>query len=105
MSLMKPPCDATQGAFRPASFEMLQTQTWHLARVREGSPSDMDVFWREPRPWKAVKVDKDRFTFFEGVRVYEPGGSQALGVGFMCSHHDMEIAHPLSAAQAQELLS
>jgi hypothetical protein len=93
-------------SFSPACSIALQNQTWYLARIRKGSPSDREPDFREPRPWKAVKVDINRHTFFQGCLVERPDAlpTPGLGVCFSCEDFDIDIAHPLTRDEALEWL-
>jgi hypothetical protein len=95
--------------FVPATTDVLDIRryekTWYLARVRQGGAyhvEDEDVVM--PRPWKAVRVDVARYTFFQGVLGKDRFGVETLDTLFTVPQEAIEVGPKMEETEVREWL-
>lgn len=81
----------------------LETQTWYIARLRPNyadlrKPDEADLM---PRPWKAVRVDRDRYTMFQGLLYQDRKGVEILDTYWMAGASVVEVGPVLTEEEVR----
>jgi hypothetical protein len=90
--------------FVAATADKLSTQTWYLARLRDDADYIQDEGTFMPRPWKAVRVDRSRYTFFQGTLYPDRYGSETLDTFMMASQSSVRIGPSMTEAEVRDWL-
>lgn len=84
--------------------ELLKNQTWYLAHLRDGADYIPDESTFMPRPWKAVRVDRARYTFFQGTLFSDGRGNETLDTFMMATHSSIMVGPTMTEAEVREWL-
>jgi hypothetical protein len=90
--------------FVAATSDKLSTQTWYLARLRDDAYYLPDESTFMPRPWKAVRVDRARYTFFQGTLFPDRFGAETLDTFYMAPQSAIRVGPKMTEAEVREWL-
>lgn len=81
----------------------LETQTWYIARLRPNysdlrNPDEADLM---PRPWKAVRVDRERYTMFQGLLYRDKSGIEILDTYWVAGASCVEVGPKLTEEEVR----
>jgi hypothetical protein len=84
----------------------LETQTWYIARLQPNyadlrNPDEADLM---PRPWKAVRVDRERYTMFQGSLHRDKHSVEIVDTYWMVGASFVEVGPKLTEEEVRTWL-